>query len=120
MALTAKQELFVQEYLVDLNATQAAIRAGYSEKTAAEIGRQNLIKLEIAQAITEARTKRSERVEWTTDEILKDLKEIALDRNVEVQHRIKAYELGGKHNGMWTEKIKIEGTLSVEKLLEGL
>lgn len=44
MALTAKQRRFVEEYLVDLNATQAAIRAGYSSKTAASIGEENLRK----------------------------------------------------------------------------
>ena len=49
--LTPKQAMFVREYLIDLNATQAAIRAGYKEKNAAVIGCQNLIKLNIAAAI---------------------------------------------------------------------
>lgn len=49
--LTPKQSAFVDEYLVDLNATQAAIRAGYSEKTAKDIGYQNLAKLYIVEAI---------------------------------------------------------------------
>ena len=56
--MTPKQERFVQEYLIDLNATQAAIRAGYSKKTAAEIGRQNLIKLDIQHAISKAQDRR--------------------------------------------------------------
>ena len=47
--MTTKQARFVEEYLIDFNATQAAIRAGYSAKTAHEIGRQNLRKLEIAE-----------------------------------------------------------------------
>lgn len=51
--LTDKQARFVDEYLVDLNATQAAIRAGYSAKTAGQIGEQNLKKLEIQKAIRE-------------------------------------------------------------------
>jgi len=47
MALTAKQKVFVAEYLVDLNATQAAVRAGYSEKTAYSVGHENLKKPEV-------------------------------------------------------------------------
>lgn len=55
MSLTAKQQRFVEEYLVDLNATQAAIRAGYSAQTASEIGYENLSKPQIAEAIAAAR-----------------------------------------------------------------
>lgn len=73
MSLTPKQARFVEEYLIDLNATQAAIRAGYSENTAAEIGRQNLIKLEIAEAISEAQEARSDRTLVTQDRVLKEL-----------------------------------------------
>lgn len=51
MALTNKQIAFVNEYLIDFNATQAAIRAGYSERTAGSIGHQNLKKLEISEEI---------------------------------------------------------------------
>ena len=65
MKLTLKQARFVQEYLIDLNAAQAAIRAGYSAKTAREIGHQNLTKLHIAAAIEKAQTKRAERCELT-------------------------------------------------------
>ena len=54
MSLTPKQQLFVAEYLVDLNATQAAVRAGYSEKTAYSVGHENLKKPEVAAAIQEA------------------------------------------------------------------
>ena len=56
--LTAKQEMFVLEYLIDLNATQAAIRAGYSAKTAALIGCENIRKPNIASAIVEAKAER--------------------------------------------------------------
>lgn len=51
MALTPKQQRFVEEYCTDFNATQAAIRAGYSERTAAEIGHENLKKPQIAEAV---------------------------------------------------------------------
>tara|TARA_R110002153_G_scaffold191269_2_gene344263 strand:+ start:20496 stop:20876 length:381 start_codon:yes stop_codon:yes gene_type:complete len=69
--LTGKQEMFVSEYLIDLNATQAAIRAGYSEKTASEMGYENLSKPQIAEAITEAKQKVAKRNEVTVDDIVK-------------------------------------------------
>lgn len=73
MALTPKQKLFVDEYLVDLNATQAAIRAGYSEKTAYSIGNENLMKPEIAKAIQNAQQKRQERTEITQDRVVQEI-----------------------------------------------
>jgi phage terminase small subunit len=75
--LTAKQQSFVAEYLVDLNATQASIRAGYSENTAAAIGSENLTKPEIALAIQEAQAERSERTQITSDRVLEELGRIA-------------------------------------------
>ena len=76
MALTAKQERFVAEYLIDLNATQAAIRAGYSAKTADKQGSQLLGKTSIAAAIQEAQSKRSARTEITQDRVLQELARI--------------------------------------------
>ncbi|MDT0134447.1 MULTISPECIES: terminase small subunit [Providencia] len=76
MALTDKQEAFCREYLIDLNATQAAIRAGYSEKTANEQGSQNLVKLSIQKRIQELMNDRSERLEITADYVLNRLVEI--------------------------------------------
>lgn len=74
--LTEKQQRFVEEYLIDLNATQAAIRAGYSEDTAHSIGWENLRKPDIAQAITDAKLKRSQRVELTQDMVIAELSRI--------------------------------------------
>ncbi|WP_151711241.1 terminase small subunit [Acinetobacter junii] len=74
--LTPKQQRFVEEYLIDLNATQAAIRAGYSENTAKEIGSENLTKPNIARAIAEAQAKREERTKIDADYVLKRLVEI--------------------------------------------
>lgn len=71
--LTAKQARFVDEYLIDLNATKAAIRAGYSKKTARQAGFENLTKPDIAAAIAEAQTKRSERTGITQDKVLEGL-----------------------------------------------
>jgi len=74
--LTAKQERFIDEYLIDLNATQAAIRAGYSESTAKDIGCQNLAKLYISEEIEKRKQKRSEETKVTAAYVLKRLHEI--------------------------------------------
>jgi phage terminase small subunit len=71
--LTAKQQRFVDEYLIDLNATQAAIRAGYSEKTAYSIGEENLKKPDIKAAIALGREKLQERTEVTQDRVINEL-----------------------------------------------
>lgn len=76
MSLTAKQQRFVEEYLIDLNATQAAIRAGYSAKTAEQQGHQLLKKTLVAEAVAEARAKLSERAEITQDMVLRELAKI--------------------------------------------
>ncbi|AMG57749.1 terminase small subunit [Pantoea vagans] len=76
MALTDKQEMFCREYLIDLNATQAAIRAGYSEKTANRTGSENLSKPDIAQRIIDLKSERNERVEVNADYVLRRLVEI--------------------------------------------
>lgn len=75
--LTPKQSLFVKEYLVDLNATQAAIRAGYSKKTAGSVGQENLTKPEIQAALKAAMVERSRRTEITADRVLKEYARIA-------------------------------------------
>ncbi|MGF3026525.1 terminase small subunit [Methylobacterium aquaticum] len=88
MSLTDKQRRFVEEYLVDLNATQAAIRAGYSEDTAAAIGYENLRKPEIAAAVEQAQAIRAERTGITADRVLVELWRIATtDANELVEHR---------------------------------
>lgn len=74
--LTDKQACFVQEYLIDLNATQAAIRAGYSQGTARCIGSENLGKPEIAQAIAVAQEERARRTHVTQDMIIRELARI--------------------------------------------
>lgn len=74
--LTPKQARFVEEYLVDLNATQAAIRAGYSERTARSVGHENLTKPDITEAIQAARAALSQRTEITQDRVLTELARI--------------------------------------------
>lgn len=76
MALTPKQQRFVEEYLIDLNATQAAIRAGYSVDTAHATGWENLRKPEIEAAIVAAKAERAQRVQVSADEVLRELMRI--------------------------------------------
>lgn len=80
MALTEKQARFVAEYLVDLNATEAAKRAGYSEKTAYSIGFENLRKPEIQEAIQLAMDARAKRTEISQDRVLKELAAIGFSK----------------------------------------
>lgn len=76
--LTQKQKRFVEEYLIDLNATQAAIRAGYSSESAKEIGCENLTKPNIRTHISIAMAERSKRTGINADRILTELAKIAL------------------------------------------
>lgn len=78
LGLNPKQQRFVDEYLVDLNATQAAIRAGYSVDTAGSIGHENLKKPEIQLAIAEARKQQQERTGITADRVLLEIVHVAL------------------------------------------
>lgn len=75
--LTPKQQRFVEEYLVDLNATQAAIRAGYSERTARSQGSRLLTNADISRAIGAAKQQRAQRTELDADWVLSGLREVA-------------------------------------------
>lgn len=127
--LTPKQALFCKEYLVDLNATQAAVRAGYSKKTAKEIGFENLTKPHLVELIQELMNKRSKKVEIDGDWVLSKLKQVA-ERCMQEEPVIaqgeptgefkfdssganKALELIGKHHKLFTEKIDVDTTLTV-------
>ncbi|HEJ7888723.1 TPA: terminase small subunit [Serratia liquefaciens] len=76
MALTDKQEMFCREYLIDLNATQAAIRAGYSENTSRKIGSENLTKPDIQNRIAELKAQRNEQINIDAAYVLRRLVEI--------------------------------------------
>ena len=75
--MTEKQKRFVEEYLIDLNATQAAIRAGYSPLTARDIGCENLTKPNIQEAIDKAIAERSRRTGVNADRVVRELAKIA-------------------------------------------
>lgn len=125
MALTPKQERFVQEYLVDLNATQAAIRAGYSAKTASRIGQQLLAKTCISEAIQKAMKKREKRTEVTQDYVITKLREIAEkdasdgpDSDLKYSSKIKALELLGKHVGAFEGSTKNDKNEPVKVIID--
>jgi len=125
MALRDKQEQFCREYIIDLNATQAAIRAGYSPKTAGSVGHENLKKPEIASRITELQQERGKQSEITAQWVLDNLKFVAercltpepmVDREGNIiEWRFdssganKALETIGKHLGMFKEKLEVTG-----------
>ncbi len=75
--LTNKQKAFVREYLVDLNGTQAALRAGYKKESAPVVGCENLKKPNIQQAIQEEMSKREERTRVTQDKVVRELAKLA-------------------------------------------
>lgn len=111
MALNAKQSRFVDEYMVDLNATQAAIRAGYSEKTANEQGARLLVNVSIQEAVQEARQKRQERVELTQDMVVEELRKVGFadaadytDAKLKYSNKLRALELLGKHIGIFEKR----------------
>lgn len=105
--LTPKQSRFVEEYLIDLNATQAAIRAGYSVKTAQQMGSENLLKPVIASAIQNAQSKLSERSLVTQEMVVKGLLlEAQTNGEGSTQSaRVSAWAHLGKHLGMFTDKV---------------
>ena len=82
--LTAKQQLFVDEYLIDLNATQAAIRAGYSVNNADKIGSELLGKTRVSEAVAERMAERSRRTGVNQDRVLRELARIAFANAIDM------------------------------------
>ena len=99
--LTDKQKRFCEEYLVDLNATQAAIRAGYSERTAEQIAYKLVKKSSVSEYLRSLKEKRSSRTEITADRVLAAIAEIGFGK-FQAKDRLKALELLGKHLGLFT------------------
>lgn len=106
--LTPKQRRFIDEYLIDLNATQAAIRAGYSQKTADRIGPELLGKTCVQAAIQGAMSKRQKRTGITQDKVLEEIGKVAFhdagdcsESELKYSNKLRALELLGKHLGMF-------------------
>jgi phage terminase small subunit len=112
MSLKRKQPEFVREYMVDFNATQAAIRAGYSEKTAYSIGQENLNKPEIKAAIDEAMEARAARSSLTVDLVVQGLLTEARNAKHEAT-RVAAWSHLAKHLGMFIDRVESTGTMNV-------
>ena len=114
--MTPKQTCFAQEYLIDLNATQAAIRAGYSKKTARQVASENLSKPDIQRAIEEAQHARAERTGLTQDAVVQGLLKEAefKGEGSSPAARVSAWAHLGRHLGMFKDKIAVDGKLTVE------
>lgn len=127
--LTAKQQRFCDEYLIDLNATQAAIRAGYSKKTARVIGAQNLSKLAVKNYINERMKEKEAELIADSDEVMRYLtsvlrgqsqSEVVVVENIgdymsearliqkapDEKERLKAAELLGKAHQIFVDKVE--------------
>lgn len=113
--LTAKQDRFCDEYLIDCNGTQAAIRSGYSERTANRIASQLLAKREIQEAISERQKRLSENLDFDVLELKKRLlrnEKRAFDMG-EIQASNKALELLGRSIGAFTDNINNIGDMRI-------
>jgi phage terminase small subunit len=136
MALTPKQQRFVEEYIVDLNCKQAAIRAGYSERTAEQQGSRLLSNVKVAQVINEALVARSERTKIDADYVLSTILdtierckqakpvcdrtgkqvmvetedgELAPAYSFDSKAVLRGCELLGKHLALFTDKHEVTG-----------
>lgn len=112
--LTNKQQRFVEEYLVDCNATQAAIRAGYSVKTADQIAAQLVVKTHVKEAIAAKQEKLAKRTETTAARVIECLwanHDRAVLEGVREGGSVanKALELIGKHVGAFADRLQVSG-----------
>jgi phage terminase small subunit len=120
--LTAKQEMFCHEYLVDLNATQAAMRAGYSQKTARQLAAETLAKPYIMARINALKAKRMARVEIDANYVLRQAKKLhkkcMSDEQWNPAGAAKGLELIGKHVDVqaFNEKSSANHTIDVSGL----
>lgn len=107
-----KHIAFCSEYIKDHNATQAAIRAGYSEHTAKQIGSKLLTKIDIQAKVKELETEIYNRNMMTADEVLQSLADLARNGRSE-STKVKALELLGKYHTLYTDKVRNEGELTI-------
>jgi len=107
--------MFCKEYLIDLNATKAYVRAGYSEKTANKSGPRMLVNVGIRNEIDRLKTIREKKVELTAEKVLKDIERVRDKAEGSEQYNVslKASELQGKHLAMFTDKHKVDGEIKM-------
>lgn len=109
MALTARQQAFVEQYARDFNASAAARRAGYSERTANRIGARLLTNVDIQAALRDQVEGRRKRLHLEVGDIIQMLLREALGQGPDTtaSARVRAQELLGKHRGMFREEISV-------------
>jgi len=119
--LTQKQKRFCDEYVIDLNAKQAAIRAGYSEKGAKENASRMLTYANVKEEVKKLQSEVGIRNEITADFVLNGIKDIALDGEQET-NRLRAFEMLGKYAGIYEKdneqkktEINPEWTVTIKK-----
>lgn len=115
-ALTIRESRFVEELLIDGNAAHAAMRAGYSERTARSTGHQMLHKLHVAAAINAAMGERSLRTKIDTDWVVHELRELLADAIANKDRRAasKCLEQLGKHTGGFSDRLELSGGLILD------
>ena len=104
--LTPKQQQFCREYLIDMNATAAANRAGYSPNTAMEQGHQLLQKTSVKAEIQRRIDERAERVEVDADYVVTELRKVVEDDSTPAAARVTALTVLARHLGMLTDKVE--------------
>lgn len=132
--LTPKQEAFVREYLIDLNATQAAIRAGYSQKTANEQGARLLANVSIASAIDVLKLKREVKTEITAEWVLNAIRDTIVrcgqgepvytatgeptgEWKFDSKGVLKGCELLGRHLALFKDRLEVSGEVDFKDIL---
>lgn len=120
LKLNEKQKMFCEEYIIDLNATQSAIRAGYSEKTARQIGAKLLTKVDIQLYIEKLMQDKKDKLIAKQDEVLEFLtgtmrgeEKDAFGLDANLTDRIKCAELLGKRYGTFKEQVNVNGNVPV-------
>ncbi len=113
--MNERQSIFVSEYLKTGNASESAIRAGYSKKTAYSIGQRLLKNVEIQKAIEKHRKNISQKTELTVSEVVKEIRALALKADSE-SNRLKAYDMLMKHLGGYVNELKIIESLSDDRI----
>ena len=120
--LSAKQIKFCHEYMVDLNATQAAIRAGYSEKTAKVIGSQNLTKVDIQKKISELQLKIQEKTDITAEMVVRELAKIGFanidDFVTVVEHEMQVPVFGDDPDEAFEPETSIQKIVDIKATSE--